>query len=56
MQVSGLTHVAAVAAGDGHSLALEDDGTVWGWGRNGDGELGDGTNTDRSVPVQVTGL
>jgi len=30
--------------------------TVWAWGYNGSGELGDGTTTDRSMPVQVPGL
>jgi alpha-tubulin suppressor-like RCC1 family protein len=48
--------VIAVAAGHAHSLALKSDGTVWAWGANGLGELGDGTNTQRSTPVQVVGL
>lgn len=46
----------AVAAGDFHSMALRDDGTVWTWGRNEYGQLGDGTTTDRNEPVQVVGL
>ena len=45
-----------VAAGSGHGLAVRSDGTVWAWGFNGAGELGDGTTTSRSTPVQVTGL
>ena len=45
-----------VVAGDTHSLALKSDGTVWAWGNNGSGQLGDGTTTQRSNPVQVTGL
>jgi alpha-tubulin suppressor-like RCC1 family protein len=48
--------VVQVAAGNGHGLALRSDGTVWAWGFNGSGELGDGTRTSRSTPVQVTGL
>ncbi|HEX4644101.1 MAG TPA: hypothetical protein VH598_00675, partial [Verrucomicrobiae bacterium] len=36
--------------------ALKSDGTVWAWGKNLDGELGDGTITNRSVPVQVLNL
>ena len=39
-----------------HSLGLRDDGTVWAWGDNGSGELGDGTTTSRSSPAQVAGL
>lgn len=46
----------AIAAGHYHTLALKSDGTVWAWGSNSDGQLGDGTQTNRSVPVQVTGL
>ena len=43
-----------VAAGDRHSLALAADGTLYAWGENADGQLGDGTYTDRSAPVAVT--
>ncbi|MBI5562016.1 MAG: hypothetical protein HY894_04055 [Deltaproteobacteria bacterium] len=39
-----------------HSVLLNADGTVWAWGWNGYGELGDGTTTDRLTPVQVSGL
>ena len=45
-----------VAAGDLHSLALRSDGTVWAWGGNERGQLGDGTTDDRHRPVQVIGL
>jgi alpha-tubulin suppressor-like RCC1 family protein len=45
--------VVAVAAGHSHSLALCSDGTVAAWGNNSDGELGDNTTTNRSVPVAV---
>ncbi|AFE04907.1 hypothetical protein COCOR_02899 [Corallococcus coralloides DSM 2259] len=45
-----------VVAGGSHTVALRGDGTVWGWGSNGNGQLGDGTTTDRAVPVQVAGL
>lgn len=46
--------VVALAAGRHHSLALSDDGTVAAWGLNFYGELGDGTTTDRRLPVAVT--
>jgi alpha-tubulin suppressor-like RCC1 family protein len=45
-----------IAAGSSHNLALHDDGTVWAWGQNYSGQLGDGTTTNRWVPVQVSGL
>src|SRR6185437_5348601 len=43
----------AIAAGANHSLAVLIDGTVWAWGDNSDGELGNGTTTSTSAPVQV---
>jgi hypothetical protein len=46
----------AVAAGYDHSLALRSDGTVWAWGDNSLGELGNGTTTQAQTPVQVPGL
>ena len=45
-----------LAAGCEHSLAVAADGTVWAWGWNDHGQLGDGTTTDRWTPVQVQGL
>lgn len=48
--------VQTIAAGSGHTLALKNDGTVWAWGDNYYGQLGDGTTTERHAPVQVTGL
>ncbi|MBI3043893.1 MAG: Ig-like domain repeat protein, partial [Betaproteobacteria bacterium] len=55
-QVANLTGVTAVAAGRFHALALKSDGTVWAWGQNNNGELGDTTTTGRALPVQVSGL
>lgn len=56
IMVPGLTGVIAVAAGQYHTLALKNDGTVWAWGFNGAGQLGDGSTTTRQSPVQVSGL
>lgn len=50
-----LDHIKEVAAGWFHSLALEEDGTVWSWGGNYKGQLGDGSLEERSLPVQVKG-
>jgi hypothetical protein len=36
-----------------HTCAVKSDGTAWCWGRNAFGQLGDGSRTDRFVPVQV---
>ena len=57
VEVSVPAGVTALAGGGmAHVLALLDDGTLWGWGNNGEGELGIGNYTDSNVPVQVTGL
>ena len=57
VQVSGLTGtVTAIAAGYSHSMALKSDGTVWAWGSNGSGQLGNGGTTNSYIPVQVSGL
>ncbi|ABP53663.1 RCC1 domain-containing protein [Salinispora tropica] len=47
------TEVVAIAAGNDHSLALTSTGAVLAWGDNSSGQLGDGTNDDRSTPVTV---
>jgi alpha-tubulin suppressor-like RCC1 family protein len=54
--VPGLTAVTQIAAGSDYSLALRSDGTVWAWGGNAYGQLGDHTTTDRDRPEQVPGL
>ena len=56
VQVSSLTGVTAIAAGGHHNLALLSGGTIWSWGENDFGQLGDGTATERDTPVQVSGL
>ena len=49
---SGVVPVA-VAAGDDHSLALGSNGTLYAWGYNGYGQLGNGTETNEDTPVAV---
>jgi alpha-tubulin suppressor-like RCC1 family protein len=56
VQVSDLDGVVAVAAGSVHSLALLKDGTVYAWGQNRYGQIGDGTRTNRDRPLPVPGV
>ena len=57
-QVTGLSGVITrIAGGSEHSLALKSDGTVWAWGSDAYGQLGDGTLAPaRPTPVQVLNL
>ncbi|MCL1987977.1 MAG: stalk domain-containing protein [Firmicutes bacterium] len=41
------------SAGSEHTMAIRSDGSLWGWGRNHRGQLGDGTTTDRATPVRI---
>src|SRR5215469_6296151 len=54
--VGYLNSIVAISAGEGHNMALKSDGTVWTWGWNGLGQLGNGTTNDAHTPVQVVGL
>ncbi|MBK8722269.1 MAG: hypothetical protein IPL95_08365 [Saprospiraceae bacterium] len=42
-----------IACGNHHTLAIKNDGTLWAWGNNSNGNLGDGTNIDKSYPIQI---
>ena len=44
-----------VSVGNNHYLFLKQDGSVWAMGYNWYGQLGDGTTTDHSTPVQIFG-
>jgi alpha-tubulin suppressor-like RCC1 family protein len=48
--------VVAVALGDSHTCARKQDGTLFCWGSNEFGQLGDGTTVNKSSPVAVTAL
>ncbi|MCG8421219.1 MAG: pentapeptide repeat-containing protein, partial [Proteobacteria bacterium] len=39
-----------------HTCAVKSDGTLWCWGKNQNGELGDGTTRTRTLPVEITAL
>lgn len=48
-------NITSIAAGGSHSLALDDTGQVYAWGTNTYGQVGNGTSTNQSSPVAVTG-
>lgn len=48
-----LTGIKDAASGVGHSIALATNGAVWGWGRNFNGQLGDGSDSQRVYAKQV---
>jgi len=52
-QVGTDTNWASVSAGVTHTVAVRTDGTLWAWGTNEHGRLGDGTTTLRNIPAQV---
>lgn len=55
--VSGLTSgVASISTGHSESCAVKTDGSLWCWGLNYAGQVGDGTATMRAAPVQVFGM
>jgi uncharacterized repeat protein (TIGR02543 family) len=53
VKINSDTDWTAVAAGFRHSLALKTNGTLWAWGDNQYGQLGDGTIIQRNVPTQI---
>jgi alpha-tubulin suppressor-like RCC1 family protein len=53
VQVGSDTNWAQVAVGTLHTVAVRTDGTLWTWGYNGYGQLGDGTGLSRLSPVQI---
>jgi alpha-tubulin suppressor-like RCC1 family protein len=55
-QIAGLTGVVAIACGEDHSLALKSDGTVWAWGYNFSGQLGDNNTQNRKRPFMISSL
>jgi alpha-tubulin suppressor-like RCC1 family protein len=51
--VAGGTNWKQVACGATHTTAIKTDGTLWTWGNNGGGQLGDNSITHRSSPIQT---
>ena len=52
-QIGIATDWVSIAAGYGHNLGIKSDGTLWAWGYNADGQLGDGTILNKLSPVQI---
>ena len=61
VQIGTLSNWSKISCGDNdgnlsdpqHTLAIKTDGTLWGWGTNSSGQIGDGTNVSKSSPVQI---
>ena len=52
-QVGIDTHWAALAGGNDYTVAIKSDGSLWAWGVNNSGQLGDGTQVDKNVPTRI---
>ena len=52
-QVGTANNWVSVSAGTTHCLALKADGTIWTWGRNNYGQLGNNGNSNKNIPIQV---
>ncbi len=54
VQIGTSTDWNHIAGSDGrHALAIKTDGTLWAWGRNHHGQLGNGSEVDQFTPVQI---
>ena len=53
VQVGTASNWKSVAAGQTHTIAVKTDGTLWAWGQNNYGQLGDNTTVDKTTPVQI---
>jgi cysteine-rich repeat protein len=55
-QVPDLTGAVALETGGAHTCVTRSDDTLWCWGSNELGQLGDGTSTNRTAPVEISGF
>jgi alpha-tubulin suppressor-like RCC1 family protein len=52
--VGGISAITSVSAGVGDSMVMDINNAIWAWGRNDFGQVGDGSNTDRTSPVSIS--
>jgi alpha-tubulin suppressor-like RCC1 family protein len=52
--VEDVSYLDLLSLGSSHTLAVKSDGSVWAWGANFSGQIGDGTSTQRNSPVQIS--
>jgi len=45
--------VASASAGGSHSMVIKNDGSLWAWGYNGRGQLGNGSTSDSKEPIKI---
>jgi alpha-tubulin suppressor-like RCC1 family protein len=48
-----MTTWASISTSSGHTVAIRTDGSLWAWGSNEHGQLGDGSTTNRNTPVRI---
>ncbi len=53
---SAIPEFISISAGNSYAVAHAKDGSVWSWGENTDGQLGDNTHTNRSTPHKIKEL
>jgi len=56
VQAINLHSIKYIASGCGHAAAIKEDGTVWTWGYNYYGQLGDNTRNNSNIPAQITNI
>ena len=54
--LTGKNAIRLISAGLAHAAAIKTDSTLWAWGDNRTGQLGDGTITNRISPVKIMSL